>query len=78
MLDFRRSPGEVINEVYYNKKKIVLERGKKKMAVMIPVGLYEKLFTDDDVEIYSKERIREFEREDRLTGTTKVKIKNLL
>ena len=78
MLDFRKSPGEVINEVFYNKKKIILERGKKKMAVMVPIGLYEKLFIDDDIEIYSKARIKKFEKEDKMTKSLSAKIKKLL
>ena len=78
MLDFRKSPGEVINEVFYNKKKIILERGKKKMAVVVPIGLFEKLFSDEDIEIYSKERIKEFEKEDRMTNKLSSKIKKLL
>ena len=57
MLDFRKSPGNVINEVYYNKKKIILERGKKPMVVMVPVDLYKKLFQDEDIEIYTKQRV---------------------
>jgi len=78
MLDFRKSPGEVINEVFYNKKKIILERGKKKMAVVVPIGLFEKLFSDEDIEIYSKERVKEFEKEDRMTNRLSSKIKKLL
>ena len=78
MLDFRKSPGEVINEVFYNKKKIILERGKKKMAVVVPIGLFEKLFSDEDIEIYSKERTKEFEKEDRITNKLSSKIKKLL
>ena len=78
MLDFRKSPGEVINEVFYNKKKIILERGKKKMAVVVPIGLFEKLFSDEDIEIYSEERIKEFKKEDRMTNRLSSKIKKLL
>jgi len=78
MLDFRKSPGGAINEVFYNKKKIILERGKKKMAVMVPIGLYEKLFIDDDIEIYSKTRIKEFKKEDKITKNLSAKIKKLL
>lgn len=78
MLDFRKSPGEVINEVFYNKKKIILERGRRKMAVVVPIGLYEKLFSDEDIEIYSKERIKEFEEEDKMTNRLSSKLKKLL
>lgn len=78
MLDFRKSPGEVINEVFYNKKKIILERGRRKMAVVVPIGLFEKLFSDEDIEIYSKERKKEFEKEDIMTNRLSAKLKKLL
>lgn len=78
MLDFRKSPGETINEVFYNKKKIILERGKKQMAVVVPIGLYQKLFQDEDIEMYSNDRIREFEKEDKMTDKLSVKLKKLL
>jgi len=78
MLDFRRSPGEAINEVFYNKKKIILERGKKQMAVVVPIGLYQKLFQDEDVEIYTNKRINEFVKEDKITEKLSIKIKKLL
>ena len=78
MLDFRRSPGETINEVFYNKKKIILERGKKQMAVVVPIGLYQKLFQDEDVEMYTNERINEFVKEDKITEKLSIKIKKLL
>jgi len=78
MLDFRRSPGETINEVFYNKKKIILERGKKQMAVVVPIGLYQKLFQDEDVEIYTNKRINEFVKEDKITEKLSIKIKKLL
>ncbi|PIU37295.1 hypothetical protein COT02_01620 [Candidatus Roizmanbacteria bacterium CG07_land_8_20_14_0_80_34_15] len=78
MLDFRRSPGETINEVFYNKKKIILERGKKQMAVVVPIGLYQKLFQDEDVEMYTNERINEFVKEDKITQKLSIKIKKLL
>ncbi|KKQ23993.1 MAG: hypothetical protein US40_C0009G0037 [Candidatus Roizmanbacteria bacterium GW2011_GWC2_37_13] len=78
MLDFRKSPGNVINEVYYNKKKIILERGKKPMVVMVPVDLYKKLFQDEDIEIYTKQRVGEFKKEDKLAKGLSAKIKKLL
>ncbi|OGK10306.1 hypothetical protein A2767_02955 [Candidatus Roizmanbacteria bacterium RIFCSPHIGHO2_01_FULL_35_10] len=78
MLDFRKSPGEVINEVFYNKKKIILERGKKQMAGLIPIELFKKLFSDDNVEIYSKERIEEFEKVDRMSKQVSAKLKKNL
>lgn len=78
MLDFRKSPGEILNEVFYGKKRVILERGKKKLVAILPIDLYEKLFEDEDIEIYSDERIKEFEKEDRLTKSLTSKIKRLL
>jgi hypothetical protein len=78
MLDFRKSPGEAINEVFYNKRKIILERSKKQMAVIVPIGLYQKLFQDEDIEMYTNEMIKEFEKEDKITEKLSVKIKRLL
>lgn len=66
MLDFRKSPGEVINEVYYNKKKIIFERGKKKMAVMVPIDFYEKALKNEEIEIYNKKKINEFKKGDKI------------
>lgn len=48
------------------------------MAVVVPIGLFEKLFSDEDIEIYSKERIKEFKKEDRITNRLSSKIKKLL
>jgi len=78
MLDFRKSPGETINEVFYNKKKIILERGKKQMAVVVPIGLYQKLFQDEDIEMYTSKKISEFEKEDKVSEKLSIRIKKLL
>jgi len=78
MLNFRKSPGEILNEVFYGKKRVILERDKKKLAALIPIDFYEKLFENEDVELYSDKRIKEFMKEDRLTERLKRKIKKLL
>lgn len=77
MLDFRKSPGEVINEVFYNKKKFILERGKKRMAVIVPIDFYEKALSDEGIKVYTKERIREFKKEDKVTKNLSTKVKIL-
>ena len=78
MLEFRKSPGEILNQVFYNKKKIILDRGNKKMAVLVPVGLFEKLFNSEDIEIYSQVRIQKFDIEDRLSTSQSAKVEKLL
>jgi len=77
MLDFRKSPGEVINEVFYNKKKFILERGKKRMAVIVPIDFYEKAIGIKGIEIYTKERIGEFKKEDKVAKDLSIKVKRL-
>lgn len=77
MLDFRKSPGEVINEVFYNKKKIILERGKKRMAVIVPIDFYGKAISDERIEVYTEERIREFKKENKVTKDLSAKVKKL-
>jgi|YNPMSStandDraft_1061717.scaffolds.fasta_scaffold24573_5 hypothetical protein len=78
MLDFRKSPGSILNEVFYGKKRIILERDKKKLAALIPIDFYEKLFESEDIELYSDERIKEFMKEDKLSEKLKRKVKKLL
>lgn len=78
VVDFRKSPGEVLNKVFYERKKIILEKSKKKLAVLLPIDLYNKLFEDEDIEIYSEKRRKEFGKEDKLTKSLLSKIRNLL
>ena len=49
--------------IFYGKKRVILERDKKKLVAILPIDLYEKLFEDEDIEIYSDRRIKEFEKE---------------
>ena len=42
-LTVRGSLGEILERVFYNGDEYVIKRGKKAMAVLIPVTLYESL-----------------------------------
>lgn len=64
MVDFRKKPGEIIDKIYYQKNTFIIQRNKKKMAVLMPIDTYEALFPEEDIETYSNKRIKEFERED--------------
>lgn len=64
MVDFRKKPGEIIDKIYYQKNTFIIQRNKKKMAVLMPIDIYEALFPEEDIEMYSNKRIKEFERED--------------
>lgn len=78
MLDLRKKMGQVIDEAFYRKDRFIIKRKDKPVAVLIPIEDYEYLMDDSDIEIYSKERIREFEIEDRLSTEEKTLAKTLL
>lgn len=78
MLDLRKKAGQVIDEAFYRKDRFLIKRKDKPVAVLIPIEDYEYLMDDSDIEIYSEERIREFEIEDRLSTEEKTLAKALL
>ena len=67
MLDLRKRPGQVLDETFYKKYRFVVNRNKKAMAVIIPLEDFKRYFEDEDIELYSKQRIKEFLKEDRLS-----------
>lgn len=79
MLDLRKRVGQIIDEAFYRKDRFLIKRKNKPVAVLIPVEDYEFFISDDsDIEIYSKGRIKEFEKQDRLTTEEKSLAKTLL
>ena len=79
MLDFRKKAGQVIDEAFYRKDRFLIKRKSKPVAVLIPVEDYELFMADDsDIELYSQERIKEFERQDRLSLEEKILARQLL
>ena len=67
MLDLRKRPGQVLDETFYKKYRFVVNRNKKAMAVIIPIEDFKRYFEDEDVELYSKQRIKEFLKKDKLS-----------
>lgn len=79
MLDLRKKVGQVIDETFYRKDGFLIKRKNKPVAVLIPIEDYELFMADDsDIELYSKERIEEFDRQDRLNAKEKKLAKTLL
>ena len=78
MLDLRKKAGQVLDETFYQKYRFLIKRRNKPMAVLIPIEDYEIYFDDKDVEIYTKERIKEFEKEDRISKALMAKAKRVL
>lgn len=78
MLDLRKRPGQVLDEAFYRKERFLIKRNKRTMAALIPIEDFLRYFEDEDIEIYTKQRQREFQEQDRLTPSEKRKIENLL
>lgn len=78
MLDLRKKAGQILDETFYQKYRFVIKRRDKPMAVLIPIEDYETYFDDKDIEIYTKERIKEFEKEDRISKVLLAKVKRIL
>ena len=79
MLDLRKRIGQVIDSSFYRKDRFLIKRKDKPVAVLLPLEDYELFIGDDrDIEIYTKKRIKEFEKQDRLSTKEKTIIKKLL
>jgi hypothetical protein len=79
MLTLRQKPGEIINTVFYQKQNIKLRRGKKDMAMIIPIELYNAFMPkDDEIEMYSDERVAEFLEADKLSPELTKKADHLM
>lgn len=77
MLDLRKRPGQVLDETYYKKYRFLVKRNQKAMAVIIPIEDFKWYFEDEDIELYTDDRIREFLKEDRLTPSQKAKLRKI-
>lgn len=77
MLDLRKKPGQVLDETYYKKYRFLVKRNQKAMAVIIPIEDFKRYFEDEDIELYTDDRIREFLKEDKLTASQKAKLRKI-
>jgi prevent-host-death family protein len=57
-LKIRKSLGEILEEVYYRGEEYIIKRGKKPMAVLIPVTEFDsfKKQRQKDMQVFSKIR----------------------
>lgn len=79
MLDFRKRVGQVIDETFYRKDGFLIKRKNKPVAVLISIEDYKLFMADDnDIELYSNERIEEFDKQDRLNAKEEKLAKILL
>lgn len=79
MLDLRKRVGEIVDKTLYRKDRFLIKRKNKPVAVLIPVDDYELFIGEyEDIEIYTDKRIKEFEKQDRLTPKEKAIAKRLI
>lgn len=78
MLELRKRPGQVLDETFYRKRRFLIKRNKKPMAVLIPYEDFTRYFEDVDIEVYTKERLAEFKGVDQLSNKAKEKLLKLL
>ena len=79
MLNLRKKPGELIDMALYRKDRILIKRKGKSVAVLVPIEDYQMFIdSEDDIEIYSKERIGDFDKADKLTNSQKKALDKIL
>ncbi|OGY26017.1 MAG: hypothetical protein A2Z24_02795 [Candidatus Woykebacteria bacterium RBG_16_44_10] len=78
MLELRKRPGEFLDETFYRKSRFLIKRNRKAMAVLVPIEDFARYFEDEDIEIYTKERLKEFQKSDKTSPKASVKAKKLL
>ena len=78
MLDLRKRPGQVLDETFYRKERFLIKRNKRAMAAIIPIEDFVRYFEDEDIELYTAQRVKQFQTQDRLTASSKRKIEKLL
>mgnify|MGYP001584410464 CR=1 FL=1 len=79
MLDLRKKVGEIVDKTLYRKDRFLIRRRNKPVAVLVPIEDYELFIgNDEDIELYSEKRIKEFERADELTAREKTLANELI
>lgn len=65
-MEARRQFGGLLNEAYYGKRATVIRRAGKPLAALVPLEIFEALttVTDNDIELYTPERVKEFLKAD--------------
>ncbi|MBU1110516.1 type II toxin-antitoxin system Phd/YefM family antitoxin [Patescibacteria group bacterium] len=78
MLNLRKKTGEIIDRTFYTKQRFLVKRKEKPMAMLIPIEDYNFYISDDNIELYSKARIKEFMAADKISPKVTTKAKKLL
>ena len=68
MLEFRRRAGDILNQIFYRKDRILVRRGKKDMAVLIPLEDYQTYIADADTERYTDKELEDMFRRDAISA----------
>lgn len=68
MLLFRRRVGEILDGVYYRKDRVLVRRGRKNMAILIPLEDYQAYIADADTELYTDGELTDMFRRDEVSA----------
>jgi len=76
----RTNFGELLNEVSYQKKSIVIQRANKDMAALVPMEIFQAIVDvpENEIELYSNQRIAEFEKADAISADLKQKLDSII
>jgi prevent-host-death family protein len=81
-LDLRKRFGAIMDEVRYRREPYIVKKNGRPMMVLLDVeaykGLKEGLQEEAFIEEYSRERMAEFLREDKLDRATRTRIRKWL
>lgn len=79
MLDLRKKVGEIVDKTLYRKDRFLIQRKNKPVAVLVPIEDYEMFIgSDEDIELYTATRVKEFEKQDLLTPKEQAIAKRLI
>lgn len=81
-LDLRRKFGEIMDEVRYRKEPFIVKKNGRAVIVLMDIDAFraaqEYLQDEAFIEMYTKERIKEFLTEDKLDSATQERARKKL
>lgn len=81
-LELRKRFGEIMDEVRYKKEPYIVKKNGREVLVLMDIEAYHTCFQNQDenafIEMYTDERIKEFNKEDKLDAALTAKARKLL
>ena len=81
-LDLRKKFGEVLDDVRYGKEPYIIKKNGRQIVVLVDIDVYrasqERFYEEAFIEEYSRDRIREFQAEDKIDRSLYDQVKQAL